>query len=120
MARMLIVDDSALSRRMLHKILHDAGHEVLEAADGVEALELYFIHKPDLVFLDLTMAGLHGWDVLAKLREMDARARVIVATADIQNSTREMARQRGAIEFVNKPFLAEDVLRTTEAALKNS
>ena len=55
MARILIVDDSALSRRMLRRILEGAGHEVIEAEDGMVAIEKYFLNKPDVVLLDLIM-----------------------------------------------------------------
>ena len=115
--KIMIVDDSALSRRTLRRILETAGHGVVEAEDGMAALELYFIEKPDVVFLDLVMKGMYGLDVLTKLRELDARARVIVASADIQSSTRALAERAGARAFINKPFLAEDVLGAVNSAL---
>lgn len=117
MARILIVDDSALSRRLLRRIVESAGHQVSEAADGVAALESYFLERPDLVFLDLTMPGLHGLDVLEQLRKLDPAARVIVASADIQTFTHELALERGALNFVTKPFSAAPVLAALEAAL---
>lgn len=117
MAKILIVDDSALSRRLLRRIVEAAGHQVLEAADGVAALESYFLERPDLVLLDLTMPGMYGLDVLKKLRELDGAARVIIASADIQSFTRGLALQAGACTFVNKPFVAEQVLSAIAAAL---
>src|SRR5918998_5109166 len=102
--KIMVVDDSALSRRTLRRILEGAGYSVVEAEEGMAALELYFIEKPDLVLLDLVMKGMYGLDVLAKLREMDAGARVIVASADIQTSTRAMVEEAGATDFINKPF----------------
>jgi len=116
--KILIVDDSALSRRTLRRILESAGYEVTEADDGMTALEVYFLEKPSLVLLDLVMKGMYGLDVLTKLREMDQEARVIVASADIQSSTRQLARDGGAIGFINKPFAREDVLAAVETALK--
>ena len=115
--RILIVDDSALSRRTLRRILEAAEYEVVEAGDGMEALELYFLEKPGLVLLDLVMKGMYGLDVLVKLREMDPKALVVVATADIQSSTRKMVEEAGALGFVTKPFVAEAVLAAVEAAL---
>jgi two-component system chemotaxis response regulator CheY len=120
MAKILIVDDSGLSRRSLRKILEPAGHHVIEAEDGISALESYFIDKPDLVLLDLTMSGMYGVDVLIKLREMDSDARVIVASADIQSSTREMVQAGGAEAFINKPFTADQVLRAVKLVLKEA
>ncbi|MFL6332480.1 MAG: response regulator [Pyrinomonadaceae bacterium] len=108
--KIMVVDDSALSRRTLRRILEGAGYSVVEAEEGMAALELYFIEKPDLVLLDLVMKGMYGLDVLAKLRELDAGARVIVASADIQTSTRALVEEAGATDFINKPFSTENVL----------
>lgn len=115
--KILIVDDSALSRRTLRRILESAGYEVVEADDGMAALEVYFLEKPDLVLLDLVMKGMYGLDVLVKLREMDHEARVVVASADIQSSTRKLVDEAGARGFINKPFVSEQVVAGVEAAL---
>lgn len=115
--KILIVDDSALSRRTLRRILESAGYEAVEADDGMTALEIYFLEKPGLVLLDLVMKGMYGVDVLLKLREMDPQARVVVASADIQSSTRQMVDEAGALGFINKPFLSEQVIAAVESAL---
>jgi two-component system chemotaxis response regulator CheY len=91
---------------------------VLEANDGMSALEVYFVEKPDLVLLDLVMTGMYGLDVLAKLREMDPGAKVLIASADIQSSTRGMAEQAGAFGFINKPFSASQIAEAVESALR--
>ena len=98
--------------------MESAGLEVVEAPDGIVALERYFLEKPDVVMLDLVMSGMYGLDVLAKLREMDPDAAVIVATADIQSSTREMARDAGAFRVVTKPFVADELVDAVKAALE--
>ena len=115
--KILIVDDSALSRRTLRRILETSGYDVVEADDGMTALELYFLEKPNLVLLDLVMKGMYGLDVLVKLREMDPKALVVVASADIQSSTRKLVDEAGALAFINKPFVSEQVIATVEAAL---
>jgi len=115
--KIMVVDDSALSRRTLRRILEGAGYHVVEAADGMTALEQYFLERPDLVFLDLVMSGMYGLEVLEKLRELDPAARVVVASADIQSSTRQMVNEAGARSFINKPFSAENVLGAVETAL---
>jgi two-component system, chemotaxis family, chemotaxis protein CheY len=117
MVKILIVDDSGLSRKMLCRILEPAGYDIIEASDGQEALDRYVLDQPDLVLLDLVMAGLDGWEVLDKLRELDADARVVVATADIQTSTREMTLSSGAFGLVTKPFQPEQVLEVVREAL---
>jgi two-component system chemotaxis response regulator CheY len=115
--KILIVDDSALSRRTLRRILEAAGYEAVEAEDGMAALEVYFLEKPGLVLLDLVMKGMYGLDVLVKLREMDPNALVVIASADIQSSTRKMVDEAGAIGFIHKPFVPEQVIAAVEAAL---
>lgn len=115
--KVLIVDDSSLSRRTLRRILESADYEIVEADDGMAALEVYFLEKPSVVLLDLVMKGMYGLDVLVKLREMDQQARVVVASADIQSSTRKMVDEAGALGFINKPFIAEQVIAAVEAAL---
>ncbi len=116
--KVMVVDDSAMSRRALRRILESSNYEVIEADDGMTALEKYFLEKPDLVMLDMLMKGMYGLDVLTKLREMDKDARVVIVSADIQNSTREMAREAGALEFINKPFGAESVLNIVTRILR--
>ena len=91
---------------------------VVERNPVVQRLERYFLDEPDLVFLDLTMTGMYGIDVLKKLREMDPKACVIVASADIQSSTLEMVKAGGASDFINKPFASDKVLSVVSKALQ--
>lgn len=120
MAKILIVDDSSLSRRMMRGILQSDGHEVIEASDGMSAIEHYFIEHPDLVVLDLVMTGMTGEEVLEQLRQMDESARIIIATADLQTLTRQKVEAAGAVGFINKPFLAANVLNAINLVLKGA
>jgi two-component system chemotaxis response regulator CheY len=63
-----------------------------------------------VVFLDMVMEGMYGLEVLSKVRELNPDARVVVATADIQKSTRDQVRAAGAAALVNKPLNREEVL----------
>jgi two-component system chemotaxis response regulator CheY len=117
MAKILVVDDSAMSRRILRRILEGAGHTFIEADEGMVAVEKYFLEKPDVVLLDLIMKGMLGMDVLQQIRSMDPQARVIVATADIQNSTRHLVETAGAVGFVTKPFIESEIIAAIAAAL---
>ena len=116
--KVLLVDDSGMARRGVRQILESAGYVVAEAEDGLVALERYFLEKPDLVLLDLVMKGMNGLDVLKKLTEMDGMARVIVISADVQDSSRDMAREGGAVGFLNKPVDRVQLLSTVEKALE--
>ena len=110
MSKVLLVDDSGMARRGTRRILEGAGYEVVEAEDGISALERYFVEKPDLVVLDLVMKGMYGLEVIAKLREMDPAARIVVLSADVQTSSREMVQAAGAAGFLNKPVEARQML----------
>jgi CheY-like chemotaxis protein len=116
--KVLIVDDSSLARRTLRQILEQAGYTVEEASVGAQALERYFIVRPDVVFLDMVMEGMSGMDVLARLREMDPNVRVIVATADIQKSTREQVQAGGAASLINKPLARDEIVRVITAVIQ--
>ena len=116
--KILLVDDSALARRSVRQMLEGAGYEVVEAEDGLIALERYFLAKPDLVILDLVMNGMMGLDVLQKLHEMDPKVIAIVVSADIQHSSREMAVAGGARDFLNKPVDRASLLSAVSRALE--
>jgi two-component system, chemotaxis family, chemotaxis protein CheY len=106
--KILLIDDSNLSRKILRRSLGER-HTYIEATDGMSGLESYFLDRPDLVVLDLTMPGLNGLEVLARLKEFDPESKVIIATADIQDETRRLANELGALGFLNKPFSDENI-----------
>lgn len=118
--KVLLVDDSGLARRSTRRLLENAGYEVVEAEDGLSALELFAVEKPDIVLLDLVMKGMYGLDVLEKLREMDPVARVIVVSADVQTSSRDLVQAAGASGFINKPASPDQVVGMIEQVLKGA
>ena len=118
MVKIMVVDDSGLSRRVSRKILEEAGHLVIDAEDGMTALERYFLERPDLVLLDVTMKGMNGIEVLKRLRQLDPVARVIIVTADVQESTRQMTQEGGASGFVSKPLESARILEAVNAVLQ--
>lgn len=108
-AKILVVDDSGLARRMSRQLLEELGHVVEEAADGAQALERYVLNQHDVVLLDMVMHGMYGLEVLTKLRELNPKLPVIIVTADIQKSTREQVQSAGAVAIVNKPLDKEEL-----------
>jgi len=117
MAVIMIVDDSGFTRRTHRRIIESAGHVVHEATSGMAAIESFFVHRPELVLLDLTMEDMGGLQVLEKLRELDARAQVIVISADIQRSTAQLVAQSGALRFLGKPVAPDELLDAVREAL---
>lgn len=120
MAKILIVDDSGLSRRILRTILMAEGHHVIEATDGLLGVETYLMEQPDLVLLDMAMPGLPGNEVLEKMLELNPAARIIIATADLQELTKTKVLEAGARGFVNKPFNRTKVLEVVNQVLSNT
>ena len=116
-ARVLIADDEDGLRWVLEKGLRQAGYEVTAVRDGDEALRAFSDAPFDLVFLDIRMPGTDGLTVLAKLRELAGDAHVIVMTAHGTMETAIQAMQRGAYDYLAKPFDLDEVLLLAERAL---
>lgn len=104
----------------MRAILEPAGFAIVEAADGMAAIERYYLEKPDLVILDLVMKGMYGLDVLTKLREMDPTVRVIIVSADVQQSSQDLVEAAGAVGFLNKPVDPQRVLTLVRGLLTGS
>ena len=113
----LVVDDSAYARRILTGPLRAAGYDVQEASSGMSAIESYFLRRPDVVLLDLTMEDMSGVEVLTRLREMDPGARVIVISADVQATTAGVVKDAGALDFLGKPTQPAVILAAISSAL---
>ena len=106
----LIVDDSSMSRNLTRRALpEDWDATVAEASGGEEALAAYREGRAEVMFLDLTMPGMSGFDVLETLRREDLNCFVIVVSADVQSGSEARARELGAMAFLRKPVQAEAV-----------
>ena len=104
----LVVDDSAMARKMLIKSLPAHWEmEITQASNGVEAVEAYRAGKAEIMFLDLTMPIMDGYQVLEALRQEDMNSLVIVVSADIQPIAQQRVKSLGAIAFVKKPVSSE-------------
>ena len=111
MAKILIVDDSRTSRRILRNILTENGHEVVgEAENGQIGYEKYIELRPDIVTLDITMPVLDGLAALDKIMTLDSDATVIMVTAAGQKEKMVEAIKLGANEFIQKPFEPQQII----------
>ena len=109
MAKILIVDDSRVSRRMLRGILTNAGHEVIgEAENGQDGYEKFIALDPD------TMPVLDGLGALEKIMELNSNANIIMVTAAGQKEKMVEAIKHGAIEFIQKPFDPDQITTAIE------
>jgi CheY-like chemotaxis protein len=104
----VIADDSLLARKVLTKALPaDWDVEISYASNGAEALALYREGKAAVMFLDLTMPDMTGYQVLEALQEADLNTFVIVVSADVQPMAQSRVRAMGAIAFIAKPVTPE-------------
>ena len=115
MARILICDDAAFIRMMLKDMLQKAGHAIAgEAKDGGEAVELYRQLKPDLVMMDITMPVMDGITATGEIMKIDPKANVIMCSAMGQQSMVIESIQKGAKDFIVKPFQADRVIEAVQ------
>ncbi len=119
MANILVVDDSRLSRRFSTTPLREAGHQITEAVNGEEGLAAFKEATPDCVVSDLLMPVMDGPTFLAHLRDL-SNVPVIVLSADIQETTRDLVEQLGISRFLNKPFREDELLEAVSVALREA
>lgn len=108
--KFLVTDDSKMARKMMIKSLKEVvgeNHEILEACNGQEAVDLYKEHNPDAGFMDLTMPIMDGFEALSQICTFDADAKIIVVSADIQDGSMKKAQENGAKGFIKKPINAQ-------------
>ncbi|WP_043526439.1 response regulator transcription factor [Litchfieldella xinjiangensis] len=119
MARVLVVDDEPNIVLSLEFLMQQAGFEVATAFDGEEALSRISEQPPDLVLLEISLPGISGFDVLERLREIPAHARlpIIMLTAHGRDVEREKGLALGADDYVTKPFSTQALLDKVRALL---
>ncbi|AKO93830.1 two-component system response regulator [Priestia filamentosa] len=116
--RILVVDDAAFMRMMIKDILTKNDYEVVaEAADGLQAIEQYKEHKPDLVTMDITMPEMDGIHSLKEIKKVNPTAKVIMCSAMGQQAMVIDAIQAGAKDFIVKPFQADRVIEAISKTL---
>ena len=120
--KILIVDDSPVSIKIIKSCIpKDKGYELFDAANGQLGVELFKQIKPDMIFMDLTMPVMNGFEALQEIIKLDSRAIVVVATADVQVKAIAKAHDLGAYTVVKKPPTRENiaaVILEVESVLK--
>jgi CheY-like chemotaxis protein len=115
-ATILVVDDEVSIRRLLRDVLEKAGHTVLLAKDGIEALEALSRNAVDLAIVDLMMPRMDGLELLRRMRSEFTDLKVVVVSA--YDEIMDLAqRQKDVIAILQKPFELETVRKTIEEAL---
>ena len=119
MARILVADDASFMRQMIREIVEEEGHEVVaEASDGIEAIEQFKKHHPDVVTMDIVMPRRSGIDAVKGIIEVDPTARVVMCSALGQETLVQEALQAGARDFIVKPFKPDAVTATLRRVIE--
>lgn len=115
--RILVAEDNVTNQTIIRKLLESAGHTVLLASDGEEALDLYEEGNAELAILDFNMPERNGLEVVTAIRTMEptgTRLPVIILSASVTKEAREDVRRAGGDEFVGKPFEAAALLQVID------
>ena len=104
MAKILVVEDSLYQRKGIVRSLTEWGHDILQAENGVKALEILEGDSVDLILTDLLMPEMDGIALLTALREKGILIPTIVLSADIQISVKQQCSELGAKDFLTKPL----------------
>ena len=117
----LVVDDAQFVRNRIKKVIEkmNFAEVVGEASNGIEAISLYKKLKPDLVTMDLVMPNIDGIKAIEEIMKFDKKAKIVVISAMGQELSILEATEKGAKDYIKKPFKEEEIYRTIEKFLKN-
>ncbi len=116
--KILLVDDSRTIRNIQKNVLAQLGHtDIVEAADGVEALSQIAAHHPDLVLIDWNMPNMDGITLVRKIRETDKKLPLIMCTTEAEKARVLEAIKAGVNNYVVKPFTGETLAEKISATL---
>ncbi len=115
--RALVVDDTAIMRVIVSRILREAQYDVVEASNGAEAIQSFFRDKPDIVLMDLNMDGIDGTAAIRGILQINPNARIVVCSATSDAHIVLNILRLGAKGYVTKPFTPEKLLNAISAAL---
>jgi len=123
-ARVLVAEDHEVNRQLFKTILEKMGHKVVLAVDGLEAVDAAEADQFDLIFMDIQMPNMNGYDAARKLREMGVRIPIIAVTASARQEEQKWALAAGMDHCLTKPFKKKDLVpvldRWLPAAHRNS
>ena len=119
MTRVLVVEDEQSLREPLVYLLEKEGYEVLDAADGNTAIELFKMNNPDIVLLDLMMPGMSGNEVCRVIRQT-SNVPVIMLTAKDSEIDKVVGLEIGADDYVTKPYSTRELLARMKAVLRRN
>lgn len=116
--KIMIVDDSTIVRMVIERYLKLTQLEIVaQASNGVQAIELFKVHKPDIVTLDITMPEMDGLAALGEMLKIKSDAKIIMISALTSKTTVVKAVNAGAVSYLIKPLLAHKLTDTLKKIL---
>ncbi|MEJ2207572.1 MAG: response regulator [Anaerolineae bacterium] len=102
----LYIEDDQANRTLVRRVLEAEGYVVLEAANGLQGLDMVNAERPDLVLVDISMPDMDGYEVTARLRSMDdvGQVPIVALTANVMRGDRERALEAGCSGYIQKPL----------------
>ena len=115
----LIVEDEENLRDLLKMMLEENGMKVLDAADGVEAVEIFTAHKDEIgvVLSDIGLPRLGGWDAFLKMKEINPKSKGILASGFFNLDVRTEIIKSGVMDFIQKPYNSVIIIKMVREAL---
>ena len=120
MAKILVIDDSDDTRETIREMLERGGHEVLEAANGKEGLQMIEQHAPDVVVTDILMPKMEGIETIQSIAKTYPELPVIAITASIDTPYLDIALKLGAVYGLHKPFKQAELLSIINKSLQGA
>ena len=114
----LVVDDAQIARDIESTFLIHAGYDVIEAADGDEAIQKFVQFHPSLVILDIIMPRVDGIHVLRTMKKIDPSAQILICTAADDYRIINLALQDGAAGYIIKPYKGDELIKKVQILLK--
>ncbi len=117
--RVLIVEDNDLNMKLFHDLLEAHGYDILQTKDGMEALRLARLHRPDLILMDIQLPEVSGLEVTKWIKEDDdlRMIPIIAVTAFAMKGDEEKIREGGCEAYIAKPISVVSFLQTVERFL---
>jgi CheY-like chemotaxis protein len=110
----LVADDNEVAQRLCRRVLEKAGHRVLTASDGQEAVNIALAQAPDMIFMDVAMPGMDGLEAMRVIREQKPGMVIVIASAHSMAGDRERFLEAGANDVLSKPFRINELTSTVE------
>ncbi len=105
----LVADDNEVAQRLCRRVLEKAGHRVLTASDGQEAVTIELAQSPDMILMDVAMPGMDGLEAMRQIKAQKPEMTIVIASAHSMASDRERFLAAGADDVLSKPFKLTDL-----------